>query len=289
MVRKFVSMDAAEIARQTRTFEEHLRDRLTHVDWRNEVERQRVYDLIGDQTRHRCDEFLRRGEIAAAEGLQLSLGQAVEACEQRIHHALVGSTRQHRVAANGTSGKPQRTAENLVTFPNKDGNRPAPPPLPQGQSPRAERAPERRSIIGPLIFGSVLAGVLGLQLWQMFGPGFGFTQTANCSLTSESCFDSGWQPVSNKASAIYFYRHKLGMTPRIVSAWFSPTADGKQAYSLSQSFPSASVGNPITVEVRSDIVLFHTWSGAPIHGVYDGSTEKWTTYAEGYYRIVAIK
>jgi hypothetical protein len=145
--------------------------------------------------------------------------------------------------------------------------------------------------LAPILFGLVLV-VLGLQLWVIFGGsayGFGSFTMSGCSPTSSSCFDTGWQPVSNKTSSIYFYKHRLGATPRFVSAWFSPTADGSHAYSLSTPFSSVNVGNPITIEARPDVVLVHTWSGAPVHGVYNGGNEKWTTFTEGYYRIVALK
>ena len=146
--------------------------------------------------------------------------------------------------------------------------------------------------LGPILVGLVLLVVLGLQLWMILGPsayGLGILNLSDCGPTSSSCFDTGWQPVSNKNSSIYYYKHRLGTTPRFVSAWFSPTADGSHAYSLSTPFSSLNIGNPITIEARPDVVLVHTWSGAPIHGIYNGGNEKWTTFAEGFYRIVAVK
>jgi hypothetical protein len=156
-----------------------------------------------------------------------------------------------------------------------------------------QSSPSRRRLpIGPILYGLPLLVVLGLQLWQILGLnpyGLDIFNLQNCSPTSSTCFDTGWQPVSSKTSSIYYYKHKLAATPRFIAAWFSPTADGSHAYSLSTAFSSPNVGNPVTIEVRPDVVLVHTWSGVPIHGVYNGGNEKWTTFAEGYYRIIAIK
>jgi|APFre7841882630_1041343.scaffolds.fasta_scaffold29517_3 hypothetical protein len=179
----------------------------------------------------------------------------------------------------------------------RESNRSVSPPLPTDDPAEAEpQILRRRYAATPIVSAIALAGVVCLFVWQIIFPNANATVSGstgfdllNCSPTSERCFDTGWQPVSNKTSSIYFYRHRLGATPRIISAWFSPTAEGREAYSLAQSFPGPSVGNPITLEARPDMVLIHTWKGAPIHGVYDGKTEKWTTYAEGFYRIVAIK
>ncbi len=139
--------------------------------------------------------------------------------------------------------------------------------------------------------GIALAALLGLQLWQLLGGrlNIGGLDVSGCGAASTHCLDTGWQPATNKASSIYFFRHRLGATPRVMSVWFSPTADGERAYLISHSFPSANAGNPVTIEARADIILLHTWSGAPIHGIYDGSTEKWTTYSDGFFRVVAMK
>jgi hypothetical protein len=182
---------------------------------------------------------------------------------------------------------------------HKGSDHAEPPVLPEDSSMETEPWGFRRLYAAaPIVCAIVLAGAVSLLIWQVLLPNANANpqvsasagiDLSNCSPTSEQCFDTGWQPVSNKISSIYFYRHRLGATPRIISAWFSPTVDGRQAYSLAQTFPGPSVGNPITLEARPDMVLVHTWKGAPIHGVYDGKTEKWTTYAEGFYRIVAIK
>jgi hypothetical protein len=137
------------------------------------------------------------------------------------------------------------------------------------------------------ILSLAVATLFLLQVWQLFAPGS--SKSIDCNLDGVECYDSGFQPVSNGASTTYFFRHRLGAVPRFVEVWFSPTAGGEQAYLISWRFPRIEAGNPIIVEARSDSIFVGVWSGQPIHGVFDPMTEKWTTYNQGFYRVVAYK
>lgn len=136
-----------------------------------------------------------------------------------------------------------------------------------------------------IFVGLALLTLAGLQAYALFAP----PRPLACAADSTTCFDSGWQPVSNKASTTYFFRHNLGAVPREVTLWFSPTKDGARAFPALWKFPSVESGNPITIEARADAVYVNVWKGLPIHGVYDGTQERWTTYTDGFYRIVAVK
>ena len=166
------------------------------------------------------------------------------------------------------------------------------PPARYPDSVRVEPAQQdRRGLLVPILIGILLVGVVGLQLWQMLaGPIWhGGSDGSKCTPDSSDCFDSGWQPVSNSTSAAFIYRHRLGVTPRGITAWFSPTADGVRAFPLVWNFPRPEAGNPVTIEARPDAIIINIWGGAPIHGIYDGTNETWTTFNQGFYRIVANK
>jgi hypothetical protein len=165
------------------------------------------------------------------------------------------------------------------------------PPTPYPDSVRVEPAQQerRRGLLVPILLGILLVAVVGLQLWQIGPISHGGSDASKCTPDSSDCFDSGWQPVSNSTSAAFIYRHRLGVTPRGITAWFSPTADGVRAFALVWNFPRPEAGNPVTIEARPDAIIINIWGGAPIHGIYDGTNETWTTFNQGFYRIVATK
>jgi hypothetical protein len=283
-------MEATEVKHLSGMFEEQIREHLSRVDWRREEERRRVYGSLEERTREHCSELRSRGQAKdVAEGIGDAMRAAIDSVEQQIALSINEPSEQ---TAKIPAGTIQHSMEKLMSFFSsvRSSDREA-PVLEAALTETEPQAARKLSMKVPIVSAIALVGVLGvlgLQAWQILEPGGG-ADLSNCSPTSERCFDTGWQPVSNKTSSIYFYRHRLGATPRIISAWFSPTADGRQAFSLSQSFPAPNVGNPITLEVRPDVVLINVWSGAPIRGLYDGRSQKWTEYSEGFYRIVAIK
>jgi len=108
-----------------------------------------------------------------------------------------------------------------------------------------------------------------------------------CSATSASCFDSGWKPVNNTQTATYFFKHHLGTSPAELTIWFSPTADGARAFPLLWRLPNNESGNPISIEAKPDAVYIHIWNGMPVHGHFEMTGKKWTTYNSGFFRVVA--
>ena len=122
-------------------------------------------------------------------------------------------------------------------------------------------------------------------MWQVFAAG----SHATCGIDGLECYDSGYQPVSNAVSTTFFFKHRFEATPRFVELWFSPTSDGERAYLISWRFPRVEAGNPIVIEARSDAIYVGVWAGQPIHGVYNPATDKWQTFNQGFYRVVAYK
>jgi len=125
------------------------------------------------------------------------------------------------------------------------------------------------------------------QVWQFFEGAA--ARSAACGPEGTECFDSGYQPVSNAASTTFYFKHRLGATPKMLEVWFSPRQDGERAYLVSWRFPRPEAGNPITIEARSDAIYIGVWAGQPIHGVYNPATDRWQTFSEGFYRVVAYK
>jgi hypothetical protein len=147
--------------------------------------------------------------------------------------------------------------------------------------------PTRRLKVWLTALTLAMVALLFGQIWQFFGSGGG--RSAACSPDGAECFDSGYQPVSNAASTTFYFKHRLGAPPRFVELWFSPTQDGERAYLAAWRFPRIEAGNPVSIEARSDAVYVGVWSGQPIHGVYNPVTDKWQTFAQGFYRVVAYK
>lgn len=284
-------MGGAEFEQQVAHFEHQIRDQLTHVDWFSQGRRSQVYDAFKVSVDEQCVSLRKSGQSAAANSLEGALQSAVGRIENLIMQTLAQGEAQ---PVRATAGSSRQRSEMLVSIPrNKEvPSMPAESAAVREQKARQAGKTSTRSILLPILYGLALVALAGLQLLQMLSPGaLGFMRGSldDCSTASQSCFDTGWQPVSNKSSSIYFYRHNLGSQPRTITAWFSPTADGRQSYLIAKSFPNPNAGNPITIETRDDLILVHTWNGAAIHGVYNGSTQQWTAYAEGFYRFVARK
>ena len=265
-------MEPFDPAAQADKFEQAIRDRLAQCDWRNPAERQAVYDGISASVGERVVRLRSSGKTESADVVERALTQAIEQVEWQVAR---GSDR-----ADGGVHVQAQTRE-------AEAGRPGAHATPATRG-RRQAAVRKGWTTAALAAGLVL--VLGLQAWQMFGAEamarLGYPP-AGCGPESAKCLDTGWQPVSNKASSAFFYRHNLGRVPGTVTVWYSPNANGNPAYSVSGNLPNSPGGNPYTIEARPDMVLLHIWKGAPIHSVYDGPTEKFTTYGEGYYRVVA--
>lgn len=280
-------MDAVEMAAQTDKLERAIRERLERCDWRNPGERQVVYDGFATSVGDRAARLRDTGKTDQADAVERALRLAVERVER-----LIGND---EVVTKPMSGNGHLAP--AVRGVHADDARQASPPsgttaaVPRTQRPTARPAAAGRSGLTTWLMAAGLVAVLGLQAWQMLGADamarFGYPAAAACGPESAKCFDTGWQKVSNKQSSAYFYRHRLGHVPGAVTVWFSPNASGSPAYSVGTNLPNAPGGNPYTIEARPDMMLLHIWKGAPIHSVYDGSTEKFTSYTEGYFRVVA--
>jgi hypothetical protein len=72
-----------------------------------------------------------------------------------------------------------------------------------------------------------------------------------------------------------------------MSVWFSPTNQGTPAFPLIWKFQRNETGNPVSIEALPDVIYVHVWNGVPIFGSYDARTDRWTTYTEGFYRVIA--
>jgi hypothetical protein len=98
---------------------------------------------------------------------------------------------------------------------------------------------------------------------------------------------SGWIKASNSQNTVLRFIHGLPAAPTSVAVWFSPDEKGAVSYPILGYWSSAQTGNPVTIRVDQEAVELHIFGGAPLHGVWDAKTEKWTMYADGYFRVVA--
>jgi hypothetical protein len=123
---------------------------------------------------------------------------------------------------------------------------------------------------------------------QKLGPPRSDTAIATTSL-SNADYDSGWVADNNSTQHVTPFAHKLGNTPRLITIEFSPGGDSSDVFPIMWSWTYGSSGNPVTVQMTTENVLLHIWSGAPLHGVWDGRTGVWNNYANGYWRVRAWK
>lgn len=244
----------------TQVIEDRILRQLAVCEWADEAQRRRVYA----QFAHAVKGFMQKHPDAAPVDYEGDFKRAV----RRIEGAICRADTLEEV-------------KEMLSQARKD----AAFMEPAKSATVIDTARPKRFSAWRILVGLALLTLAGVQAYAFLAP----PRPLACAADSTVCFDSGWQPVSNKASTTYFFRHNLGAVPREVTLWFSPTKEGARAFPALWKFPAAESGNPITIEARSDAVYVNVWKGLPIHGVYDGTQERWTTYTDGFYRIVAVK
>jgi hypothetical protein len=98
-------------------------------------------------------------------------------------------------------------------------------------------------------------------------------------------YDSGWQTADNQINHNLLFAHKLGVTPSQISVFFSP--DQETSYPLLWSWSSASSGNPVSIWTDAKTITISLFSGAPLHGNWNGQTGSWTNWNSGFFRVFA--
>ncbi len=100
---------------------------------------------------------------------------------------------------------------------------------------------------------------------------------------SSGVFISPWTPDSNQTSHPTVFQHGLGTIPQSLLILFSP--DGDTVYPLQWSWATNS-GNPVTVSMTATNITLNIFNGAPLHAVWT-PVNNWTSYTNGYWRVIA--
>jgi hypothetical protein len=98
-------------------------------------------------------------------------------------------------------------------------------------------------------------------------------------------YDSGWLAANNQTNNQVPFLHGLEAIPSSFAFLFSPDLD--TAYPLLWSWVAQYSGNPVTISMNSNVILFQISSNFPLHGAWDSSTGAWTTWSQGYFRVFA--
>lgn len=110
------------------------------------------------------------------------------------------------------------------------------------------------------------------------------TEGAEFFAGAPETFVSPWTPDSNHSSHATVFRHELGVIPKSLMVMFSP--DQQTAFPLLWSWSPGGSGNPVTISMDTATVTLQIFSGEPLHGVWNATTG-WTTYGDGYWKVVA--
>ena len=102
------------------------------------------------------------------------------------------------------------------------------------------------------------------------------------------CTESGWIADDNDSNHTITWRHRLRVTPRMVSVLFTPDPASGSAYQVDWSMGPTTSGNPVSIEVSNRWVRLHISGNLPLHGVWSPETD-WVLHGEGYWKITAYR
>jgi hypothetical protein len=129
------------------------------------------------------------------------------------------------------------------------------------------------TIAGACVAGSI-AGYLAASTFGQACPGW-------------NCHVSDWVPVDNSASRTVRIAHDLGVLPKELTVWFSPSATGENARLVTWSWSNGNSGNPVAIGADERAIRIEIFANASIAGDWNASTGAWTLHDRGYFRTVA--
>ena len=71
-----------------------------------------------------------------------------------------------------------------------------------------------------------------------------------------------------------------------VTVYFSPGGDDAAVFPVAWNWAIDVTGNPVTIEMTSKKLNLHIYSGAPLHGSWNGFSAGWSIYNSGYWAAV---
>jgi hypothetical protein len=100
-------------------------------------------------------------------------------------------------------------------------------------------------------------------------------------------YDSGWVADDRKTNHRKVFKHNLRYYPSLITIYFSPTDPPKGAiYPLTWTWRDNASANPVTIEVDENEFVLNIFKDQSLHGVWSGSTAKWTIYNSGFWRVL---
>jgi hypothetical protein len=71
-----------------------------------------------------------------------------------------------------------------------------------------------------------------------------------------------------------------------LTVYFSPGGDDPAVFPVAWNWAVDVSGNPVTIELTAKKLNLHVYSGAPLHGVWNGFSAGWSIYNSGYWAAV---
>lgn len=105
------------------------------------------------------------------------------------------------------------------------------------------------------------------------------------SASSAGVFVSPWTMDSNQTNHLTAFQHGLGTIPQSLLVMFSP--DGDTVYPVQWPWAPATSGNPVTISMTATNITLNIYSGTPLHGAWNAVNSAWTTFATGYWKVIA--
>ena len=102
------------------------------------------------------------------------------------------------------------------------------------------------------------------------------------------CDESGWLFDDNATDHVTIWRHKLGVTPRLISVMFSPDPAQRRVMPVIWSWHDANAGNPVSITMGARAVRLSIHKNAPLHGLWTPEA-RWERFNEGYWKIIVYK
>ncbi|MEM9140683.1 MAG: hypothetical protein AAGB15_12730 [Pseudomonadota bacterium] len=104
-----------------------------------------------------------------------------------------------------------------------------------------------------------------------------------------TCSESGWIFDDNRDDHATTWRHGLGVVPRAISILFTPDPGQGRVMPVIWSWHDVNAGNPISVEMGRRAVRLLIHRNAPLHGLWDIDSQRWTHFKEGYWKIIVYR
>jgi hypothetical protein len=95
-----------------------------------------------------------------------------------------------------------------------------------------------------------------------------------------------WKLDNNSTNHVTSWDHSRTFPVASVIVYFSPGGTPAAMFPVSWSWSIEVTGNPVTIELTEKKLNLHIYSGAPLHGSWNGFSSGWSIYSSGYWAAV---